>query len=66
MRVWFKGERFQGERHMSLQHVDYWSIVYPPQVIFAKGGGNQRTIGQGAGRPTKAAKKAAKKSGKKK
>jgi hypothetical protein len=48
---------------MSLQYVDYSSTVYPPQVIFARsgGGGNQRGVGQGAGKPKKAAKKAPKK-----
>ena len=65
MRVSFKGERLQGERHMSLQQVEYSSIAYPSQTIFAKGGGNQKGFGQGAGRPKKAAKKAPKKGGKK-
>jgi hypothetical protein len=46
---------------MSLQYVDYSSVVDPPQVIFAKGPGNQHTIGEGGGRPLKAAKKPAKK-----
>lgn len=63
---------------MSLQYVDYSSFAYPPQVIFAKGPGNQKTTtDQGAGRPKaakkepkkpvkKAVKKAVKKGGKKK
>lgn len=32
-----------------LEYVDYSSVTFPPQVIFTKGGGNQK--GQSAGRP---------------
>lgn len=49
---------------MSLQQVEYSSIVHPLQALFAKGGGQQG--GQAASRPKKAtAKKATKGSGKK-
>jgi len=54
---------------MSLQYVEA-SVGYPPQVIFARGGGNQgpgtRSNTVGAGKPSKkAAKKAPKKAAKK-
>jgi hypothetical protein len=63
LRVAFNGERFQGERHMSLEYVDYSSFTFPPQVIFAKGGGNQG--GQAGGRPLKSTRKVAPKKAKK-
>ncbi len=55
---------------MSLQYVEPSSMIFPPQVIFARGGGTQRpgtrSIGQGAGKPAKkATKKTAKKAAKK-
>ena len=55
---------------MSLQYVEP-SVGYPPQVIFARGGGNQRpgtrSTNVGAAKPSKkAAKKAPKKAAKKK
>ena len=50
---------------MSLQYVEPSSMIYPPQVILARGGGNQKPgtkSTEGVGKPAnKAAKKAAKK-----
>jgi hypothetical protein len=62
-------ENLRGSK-MSLQYVEPSSMIYPPSVIFARGGGTQKTgtrsIGQGAGKPAKkAAKKAPKKAPKK-